>query len=330
MASETRNPDAKAKYRELCLVEPTIPVFSTDWWLDAVCGDDWGVCLVEKGRSIVASMPFVIKKRFGLTLLSQPPLTQTLGPWLRSSEAKYANRLGQEKDSLSELIDQLPRYDYFLQNWNHLYTNWLPFYWRGFNQTTCYTYILPDISDLDAVWSGFRENIRREIRKANRRFGLKVRTDCSIDDFLTLNVQTFERQDKQLPYSKEFVRALDRACNAHCARRIFVAEDEQGRHHAGVYIVWDRQTAFYLMGGGAPELRASGATSLCMWEAIKFASTVANSFDFEGSMREPIERFFRGFGARQTPYFAVTRVPSRVARFGKCLTEAIRGVSGSS
>ena len=34
-----------------------------------------------------------------------------------------------------------------------------------------------------------------------------------------------------------------------------------------------------------------GATSLLMYESIKFASTKVDCFDFEGSMIEPIERF---------------------------------------
>jgi hypothetical protein len=173
---------------------------------------------------------------------------------------------------------------------------------------------------MDAVWSGLRENIRREIRKASGRFDLRVRTDCPIDEFLALNAQTFGRQNKKLPYSMEFVRDLDSACVANDARRIFVAEDDQGRHHAGVYVIWDDQSAYYLMGGGNAELRGSGATSLCMWEAIKFASTVTQSFDFEGSMIEPIERFFRSFGGVQTPYYSITRTPSKIIRLGKCLS----------
>ena len=79
------------------------------------------------------------------------------------------------------------------------------------------------------------------------------------------------------------------------------------------------------MGGGNPTLRNSGATSLCMWEAIKLASTVTKVFDFEGSMIEPIERFFRGFGAMQKPYFAITHKPSKVLNTMLCLKRAIKG-----
>lgn len=300
------------RYRKLCEDEPTIPIFSRAWWLDAVCGNNWDVCLVEKGGQILAAMPYSIKKRYGFTLLTHPQLTQTLGPWLRPSEAKYSNRLGQEKDLLTALIVQLPDFAYFQQNWHHANTNWLPFYWQGFEQTTRYTYRLPDLLDLDAVWAGFRENVRRDIRKAENRFNLQVRNDVTINDFLTLNVQTFDRQGMVLPYSPAFVQRLDQSCAQHKARQIFIAEDEQGQKHAGVYIIWDEQSAYYLMGGGDPKLRTSGATSLCMWEAIKFATTKTKSFDFEGSMIEPVERFFRAFGAIQTPYFSVSKTQSRI------------------
>src|SRR5690606_13716638 len=89
-------------------------------------------------------------------------------------------------------------------------------------------------------------------------------------------------------------------------------EDGGGRQHAGVYIVWDSESAYYIMGGGDPELRNSGATSYCMWEAIRFSATVSRRFDFEGSMIEPVERFFRAFGAELTPYFQISRSKSLI------------------
>lgn len=70
---------------------------------------------------------------------------------------------------------------------------------------------------------------------------------------------------------------------------------------------------YYLMGGD-PELRNSSVTSLCMWETIRFSATVARSFDFEGLMLEPVERFFRAFGAIQQPFSCVSKTPSRLLR----------------
>lgn len=91
-----------------------------------------------------------------------------------------------------------------------------------------------------------------------------------------------------------------------------VAEGPDGKLHAGAYIVRSGNTAYYLMGGGDPELRNSGATSLVLWEAIRRQPETIKVFDFEGSMIEPIERFFRAFGAVQTPYFHVSRSNSKL------------------
>jgi hypothetical protein len=78
--------------------------------------------------------------------------------------------------------------------------------------------------------------------------------------------------------------------------------------HAVVWVVWDRQAAYYLLAGAEPDLRNSGASSLLAWEAIMRSREHTDVFDFHGSMRQPIERFFRSFGARQTPYLSVTRM----------------------
>jgi hypothetical protein len=66
------------------------------------------------------------------------------------------------------------------------------------------------------------------------------------------------------------------------------------------------------MSGIDPDLRNSGAMSLLVWEALRFAATVTERFDFEGSVIEPVERFFRAFGGAQKPYFRVTRFSRRM------------------
>lgn len=289
-------------------------IFSSPWWLDATAGEgNWGLCEVNESGKTVASMPWVIKQRFGLKTLSQPILTQTLGPWLAEPPkgTKYAKRLAREKDLMEALIDQLPDYEVFRQNFAPEITNWLPFYWKGFQQSTRYTYRLTNIGDNpEVIWSGFQENIRREIRKA-RKLDVVVERCSDVDAFLDVNELTFQRQGMKVPYSRFYVKRLFAACEANKAGAIFLARGQDGRVHAGNLLVWNEHCSYYLMGGGDPELRTSGATSLVMWQAIQFAATVSRVFDFEGSMIEPVERFFRGFGAVQTPYFSISHIRSR-------------------
>lgn len=309
----------KDRYRKLCEDESSIPIFSRYWWLDAVCGDAWDVCLVEKGGQIVASMPYHIKRRRGFTFITQPPLTQTLGPWLRPSDAKYSNRLALEKEHLTGLIDELPRFDYFAQNWHYDNKNWLPFYWRGFKQTTRYTYVIDHLMDLDRVYSEFSSSYRNKIRKASG--VVQVVDDLGLSVFFDINRLTFERQGLKIPYSFGFLQKKDDILHRRGERKIFFARDDHGKVHSALYLIWDGQSSYVHMVGEDPALRSSGAGILLIWEAIRFTAEVLglDKFDFEGSMIEGVERVRRDCGAKQIPYFSISKTPSRLLRAAQAI-----------
>lgn len=303
----------KKKYRDLCESGADIPIFSQAWWLDATAGEEnWSVALVEQSNRVVAAMPYTYKKRYGFLILSQPSLTQKLGPWFAGLEGREHARIGREIELMTELIEQLPRFDHFHQSWDHGMRNWLPFYWKGYRQTTRYTYVLPDLSDEKAIWDGFAGRCRTNIRKAIERSRLTIKPLEDIEILLRLNHKVFARQGMKRSYSDDYVRRIDEACRARNVRKMFLAEDAEGRAHAAAYIVWDKQTAYALLNGADPTLRGSGAGDLCTWEAIKFSASVARSFDFEGSMLAPVEPYMRQFGGTQKPYFHISKTPSRI------------------
>ena len=305
-------------------MERTIPIFSRDWWLDAVCGDNnWDVVLVQWDNTIIASLPYFRTRKFIFDVITIPMHTQTMGAWIRYPEnQKYTNKLSFEKDVLAELIQKLPRVHRFNQKFHYSFTNWLPFYWKGFKQTTRYTYVIEDLGDLDRIFSNFRENIKTDIRKAQKT--LTVNSSEDIEKFYNINKLTFGRQKLNIPYSFKFLAGIDNACSKRNCRKIFFAQDKQERVHAAVYIVWDECSAYYLMGGIDPDFKGSGATSLLIWEAIKFSSQVTKKFDFEGSIKESLERFFRAFGAVQKPYFHITKTSSKLLKTAELMREFIR------
>ena len=239
-------------------------------------------------------------------MFKMPPLTPWIHIWFNYSPGmKYNSRLSFEKEELDILLPQLPRSIRFYQKYSYEFTNWLPFYWRGFRQTTRYSYLINDLRDLDAVYAAFKKNNRYEIRKAQK--NLSVIDTEDMDSFYRINSLAFKRQNKKTPYSLHFLKKLDASCKMRQSRKMFFAVDANERIHAALYLLWDERSAYYLMGGADPDVRSSGATSLLIWHAIRFAATVSQKFDFEGSMIQPIEKFFRSFGARQTPYFAISK-----------------------
>lgn len=311
------------RYNQFVATSPQGTLFCTTWWLDTVAPGSYQILTVEKDTKIQAAWPLVSKSaKLSGPIITMAPLTPWLGVLYEPMPAaKLTSQLSTQKELATELIQRLPRFGRLHVNFHRNFEYWLPFYWQDFQQTTRYTYIFENLSDLEAIWAGLRENIRREIRKA-RREGIIVESSDDLEGFWRIHTMTFTRQNLTPPYPFELVQRLDQVCRERNTRRIFVGRDQAGEIHAVAYIVWDHQSAYYLMGGGDPDKRSSGVTSLVMWEAIKFAATVANSFDFEGSMLEPVERFFRAFGARPCPYFQISKINSpmyQTYRFGRTL-----------
>jgi lipid II:glycine glycyltransferase (peptidoglycan interpeptide bridge formation enzyme) len=254
-------------------------------------------------------------------LLTQPPLTQTLGPWVaREAGAKEAKAVGDQLELLAELESSLPPVQAFRQSFSPTLLNALPFHWAGYRLQVRYTYRLNGLRSETALWDGLSGNIRREIRKARKR--LVVRSDLDLDRFYAVWAKTFSRQGMPGPDRGQLER-LELACAPRAARVMLFACDDADLIHAVAYVVWDRNAAYYLLGGGDPELRTSGASSLLLWEAIMQARAVTDVFDFEGSMLKPVERFFRAFGGQQTPYLHVSRA-SRTAAAAFAARDGLR------
>ena len=280
-------------------------LFETDWWLDAVAPKRWDAVTVERDGQVVARLPYILQKGRFQTSITMPPLTQTLGPWILKPEGKYSNRLSKTKDLTQELIAALPAHDNLYLRFHHSFTNWLPFYWDGYTQTTRYTYKFEDIGNSETLWDGFQKNIRTDIKKAESR--LSVSEDIDTEKFFTLLEKTYDRQNRAAPDIKTHINHIATAAKDNNALLMLVATDKNGTPHAAAIFVYDERCAYYLLGGADPEHRNSGAQSLLIWEALKRLSQKTKAFDFKGSMNRDIERFFRAFGATQTPYFEISK-----------------------
>lgn len=304
----------KQKYRLFCEEEIGIPIFSKDWWLDSVCEkDNWDVVLVEKGGQIMASMPYCLKKKFGFTKIFMPQLTQTLGPFIKYPQGqKYYKKLSWEKEMMTSLITQLPKFAMFSQNFHYSVSNWLPFYWKGFEQTTRYTYIIKNIL-LDDLEKKFETDIRRRRKKA-KKASIKIIESNNIKDFYNLNEKTFARKGQKIPYSFNFINNLYLTCKKNNACKIYFAQNIDKNFIAASFLVWDDKTVYYLMGGIDPEKKDLGGMDVVLYESIKFAVENKKVFDFEGSMIESIEKYFRSFGAIQKSYFSISKTNSKILK----------------
>ena len=281
------------------------PIFLQAWWLEAVAPGQWEYLLVRSKGALTAAMPVSKKLLFGWTFIDPPKETPFIGPWLKITSQLPAKKFAEEKRLLLELIAALPRFGSFKQAFHPGITNWLPFYWQGFQQTTHYTYLFDNTDKLETIWAGMRENIRREINKARRDLRVEESTDFSA--VMEMHKLTWHRQSIDFAPREHVMFAVHEACKRRGCCRSYVARGRDGKMHAAAYFIWDATTLYYYISGADSRLRNSGAGSLLVWKGIELASRLGKKFDFEGSMHKPIERFFRAFGARQTPYFVISK-----------------------
>ena len=280
-------------------------VFEQQWYIDAVTNGVSQTFVYKKGEALKAWLTVVKKRRLGKSVLTIPSFMQTCGMCYVDHGGKLTRFLEMQKEAINAIIDQIPKrtcVDLYLDH-NCQYV--LPWVWRGFRITPCFSYRIENLQDEKACWDNLRYNIRNNIKQAKQT--VEVRSDMPLDTLFEMQDKTFARQNRKYKFDVEGFRRLDAALKEHDACRLLCAVDQENRVHAAAYFVYDENTCYYLSGGGDPELRTSGAASLLLWEGIRMAAGVSKSFDFEGSMIEPIERFFRAFGGTPQVYYRVTR-----------------------
>ena len=296
-------------------------VFETSWWLDAVADTNWDQVTINDSDKLVARLPYATRNLAGIwTQITMPPLTQTLGPWLAEFEGKRQKVTSIQYELIQKLFEQLPIYDDLRIQTHASLDNWLPLYWKGFKQTTKYSYVLNDLSDLDQIYAGFESNVRGKIRKAEK--NVEILTD---EDILTnqklgitplakLSEETYTRQKIDNPVSQSTLESAYTAAKTRDQGKAWYAINKYSEIIAGTLCIWDDKSMFHIVSAANDEGRKSGAQALLIWNEIQHAASVTACFDFEGSMIQPIEKFFRQFGATPQPYFELRHTPNKLLR----------------
>lgn len=303
----------KEKYAQFCAEYPDIPIFSQPWWLDAVCPNSWDVILIERNDKIVASFPYyyykmkVAKGILKFAHIGMPQLTQKLGPYIvyGANILKESKKIQYEHEIYDAIIDKLPKYDSFGVNFDWKYKNWLPFYWKGFKQTTKYTYILDNIKDHDSLIKDYSRIKKRKLQISSGEFTIKY--DLPKDVFYSFFSAVIHERDDSVRFSKSLFDHIYDAVYAQKAGKVFYCVDSKNNIQAINLTIWDKECAYYLIAMRYKKYNSSGGTEFLVNETIKYVSQFVNRFDFEGSMIKGVEESFRQYGTRQTEYYTIYR-----------------------
>ena len=295
----------KALYRQICETQD-IPLFSQAWWLDEVCTpEQWEVLVLLREKSVIATMPIYRPYKGAIFM---PPYAATMGIWIRRvDEAISAEAaLSREHHIMELLIDSLPNVRYFSQRFAPAITNWLPFYWKGYLQTTRYTYQMVLPNDRSSVLLQMRKRMRNDIINAQERHHIAVRTDISADDAIRLIAMSMSRQGLSLKHPKVLRRIITSSIDRRQGR-LYGAYLPTGELICASFIAWSHHTAWLIASGADPNYRAFAPQALVRWRSILELPSEITLVDFEGSMIKGVERSYRSFGGIQTPYFEISK-----------------------
>ncbi len=190
----------------------------------------------------------------------------------------------------------------------------------GFDRVEQSTQIL-DLGDGDyeALWTGFKARIRRDVRKAERSGVTVVEATSKTEaaEFYDLYLDSMKRNGAVAKYSKGFVDAIDDELR-HTGRGAILLARREGAAIAGVVIVDSKTMSHYLMGGSTTAGLSYCPNDLLLHSAIRRAVEKGmSSFDFlpSGVGDEALERFKAKWGTVSYPISSYTAVmqPVRMA-----------------
>ena len=302
---------AKEEYRELCRHNETIQIFNRDWYWDAACEnvDDWKVIIVKENNKIVAAFPFKYTKQKGLWHISNGFQVARGGIWI-----DYGNRETNAKKEhftakvIEEIIAVLPYFDTFLIAFDSRFTDWQPFYYNGFEQTTYYSYVIKeqeaclhnDIIDL------FQAKRRKEIRQAELLY--TVDCDMGVEEFYDYFSDNLKIKGEKISYSKETFIKLFSAVLEHSAGKIYRAKDEKGQIVAALGVVYDAMRTYTLfVSYSFAQNAVVGGRAYLDYICMKDAFAAGRIFDFEGSMMQSIAEYNSRYNADKEAYFVITK-----------------------
>jgi hypothetical protein len=276
-------------------------IFHKSFWLDA-WGGSYDIWVLYQGDDLIAGFVAPFRKILGAKIISPPFHTQYSGLVLKKYEGKYVNKISAEKALTMELAAFLKkRYKWGILSFDPLIMDMHPFMLHGFEVIPRYTYIV-DISDIKKTWEEVERKKRNHIRKAEKD-GLIIVEPSSFDEVIQLVGKSYRRQNMKFPSYQYYDELKKRnLCKS------FLCVNGNGDKIATSLIIWDEKKVYGRLQGYDSEKKHTGASSLCIWECLKFASKELGFREFDcggGSMNPQFEEPIKKLGGKLTPYYEV-------------------------
>lgn len=297
-------------------------IFNQLGWL-SIYGEDVKLFgIYNNDKLLIGSFHLYYSKMLFQKHIKNPPFCPSIGLVLNNSSKNKSNHLSFEKSviaSVSEFISKLP-FAVLTIAFSPEFMDMQPFIWKKYKVIPNYTYKY-NIQALSLIEL-------KECMSPERRNDLKKAEKDEIETMLVFDykevrgliVKTFSRKEKKI--NQVLIdKILFEFANQN--NSFAFVSYKKNKPIACSFCIYDKQTAYYLLGGYDSVYKHQGAGAHTLWNSIAYAKKIQLLyFDFEGSMIQPVEKFFRGFGANLVPYFTINKAALPLEIALKCIKRA--------
>lgn len=267
-------------------------IYGYSFYLDAMA-ENWDALVLNDYEAV---MPLTWKKKFGIYYLYQPFLTAQLGV--------FGENITEEL--CADFIQAIPskfRYIDISLNSGHIVS--VP---SGYSLLRI-NHILDLNKPYEELYKGYRENIQRNIKKAEQA-GCKTEKGFDIEKIITLALRQMKSHSKESAGNVNRFRKLYRFLEPQ-RKAIAFGISLKDELLASAVFFFSHNRAYYILVGNHPDGKTLGASHALIDAFIKDHAGKKLLFDFEGSDIPSLAFFYRSFGAVEIayPHLSINRLP---------------------
>ncbi len=243
-----------------------------------------------------AVMPLTWNKKYGIHYLYQPPLTAQLGLFGENPTAEM----------LASFLDAIPKkfryWDIYLNHGNLFSLTDYKLYQRR-------NYELELSGNYEELRQAFRENVKRNIKKANQT-GFTLKKGFPVEEVITLAVAQMREETKERTEMMRFRDLYHYYFAREQAMTYGIVNHNKELIASAVFLLFNKR-AYYILVGNHPDGKTMGASHALIDAFIKDHAGRNLILDFEGSDRPSLAFFYSGFGAKEVfyPGLKVNKLP---------------------
>lgn len=282
-------------------------VFTSVSWMN-IFSENLVFCgIFDNNTRIVAVFYYYSTKLTGIPYLHSLPFTPYNGFVSKPNSKNFASHQGEMKRIMGVIASYFDKHS----SKSIIKIAFPPecidmqaFIWQKFKVIPNYTYRISLSQTMEEIYAKMTTERRNDIKKAIKD-GVTVEKCTDHNIVKGLVEKTFGR--KSMSVNQHFLqKVLFEYANVD--NTFAFVSYLNGDPIACVFCIFDHHAAYYLLGGYDNKKKHGGAGALALWNAIQHSKSLnLDTFDFEGSMIVPIEKYFRGFGGDITPYYVINK-----------------------